>query len=105
VSKLRTAMSQSAHLHRSLLRYAHAFLVQTAETALANARNKNAERLARWLLMADDRIEGGELPLTHRFLSIMLGVQRPAVTVAVRALEVSSTLGGASSPSSTDKGW
>jgi CRP-like cAMP-binding protein len=87
VSKLRTAMDQSVHLHRSLLRYGYTFLMQTAQTALANARNKNAERLARWLLMAGDRIEGDELPLTHKFLSIMLGVQRPAVTVAVRALE------------------
>ena len=80
-------MDQSVPLHRSLLRYAHAFLVQTGQTALANGRSKNTERLARWLLMADDRIDGGELPLTHKFLSIMLGVQRPGVTVAVQALE------------------
>jgi CRP-like cAMP-binding protein len=86
-AKLRSAMDQSVHLHRALLRYAHAFLIQTAHTALANGRSKNAERLARWLLMADDRIDGGELALTHRFLSIMLGVQRPGVTVAVRTLE------------------
>jgi CRP-like cAMP-binding protein len=37
--------------------------------------------------MADDRIDGAELPLTHNFLGIMLGVQRSAVTVAVQALE------------------
>jgi len=37
--------------------------------------------------MAHDRIDGGELPLTHKLLAIMLGVQRPAVTVAVQALE------------------
>jgi CRP-like cAMP-binding protein len=37
--------------------------------------------------MADDRLDGGELPLTHKFLGIMLGVQRSAVTVAVQALE------------------
>jgi CRP-like cAMP-binding protein len=86
-TKLRAAMDQSVPLHRSLLRYAHAFLIQTGQTALANGRSKNTERLARWLLMADDRIDGGELPLTHKFLSIMLGVQRPGVTVAVQALE------------------
>ena len=86
-AKLRWAMNRSARLHRSLLRYAHAFLIQTAQTALANGRSKNAQRLARWLLMADDRIEGAELPLTHKFLSIMLGVQRPAVTLAVQVLE------------------
>ena len=86
-AKLRAAMNQSVPLHRSLLQYAHTFLIQSAHTALANGRSKNAERLARWLLMADDRIDGGELPLTHRFLSIMLGVQRPGVTLAVQSLE------------------
>jgi CRP-like cAMP-binding protein len=85
--KLRQAISKSAGLHRALLPCVHAFLVQTAETALANGRSKNEERLARWLLMADDRIDGGELPLTHKLLAIMLGVQRPAVTTAVQALE------------------
>ena len=86
-AKLRWAMDQSVRLHRSLLRCAHAFLIQTTQTALANGRSKNEERLARWLLMADDRVDGGEVPLTHKFLGIMLGVQRPAVTVAVQALE------------------
>jgi CRP-like cAMP-binding protein len=65
----------------------NAFLIQTTETALANGRSKNEERLARWLLMADDRIDGSDLPLTHKLLAIMLGVQRPAVTATVQALE------------------
>ena len=42
---------------------------------------------ARWLLMANDRLDGDELPLTHNLLAIMLGVQRPGVSVAVEALE------------------
>ena len=37
--------------------------------------------------MADDRIDGSELPLTHEFLAMMLGVRRPGVTVAVQELE------------------
>jgi CRP-like cAMP-binding protein len=86
-AKLRNAIAQSVTLHHSLLQCVNAFLVQTTETAVANGRAKNEERLARWLLMADDRIDGGELPLTHKLLAIMLGVQRPAVTVAVQALE------------------
>jgi CRP-like cAMP-binding protein len=86
-SKLRQAIGDSVSLHRSLLRCVHAFLIQTSETALANGRSKDAERLARWLLMADDRLDGHKLPLTHKLLGIMLGVQRPAVSVAVRALE------------------
>jgi CRP-like cAMP-binding protein len=63
------------------------FLIQTTETALANGRSKNEERLARWLLMAHDRLDGGELPLTHKLLGVMLGVQRSAVTATVLALE------------------
>jgi CRP-like cAMP-binding protein len=69
-----------------LLRYAHYFQTQTTETALANGRSKIEERLARWILMADDRIDGDELPLTHEFLSVMLGIQRTGVTVAIKAL-------------------
>jgi CRP-like cAMP-binding protein len=84
---LRAAIDQSVTLHRSLLRYAHAFLEQTVRTAVANGRGKIEERLARWLLMADDRIKGGELPLTHEFLAMMLAVRRPGVTAAVQGLE------------------
>lgn len=76
-ARLRQAIARSAGLHQSLLQCVHAFLIQTAETALANGRSKNEERLARWLLMADDRVDGGELALTHKLLAIMLGVQRP----------------------------
>jgi len=83
----RAAMGESVRLHRSLLRCAHAFLIQTAQTALANGRSTMEARLARWLLMADDRIGGGEVPLTHRFLAVMLGVHRPGVTKTVQSLE------------------
>jgi CRP-like cAMP-binding protein len=51
--------------------------MQTTTTALANGRSKVAERLARWLLMAHDRVDGNELPLTHEFLGMMLGSPRP----------------------------
>lgn len=86
-AKLRHALTQSIDLHNAMLRSVHAFLVQTTETALANGRSKNEERLARWLLMADDRIDGGVLPLTHKLLGIMLGVERSAVSAAVKRLE------------------
>jgi CRP-like cAMP-binding protein len=68
------------------LNYGHTFLVQTAYTALANSRSKMEERLARWLLMANDRAGQG-LSLTHEFLAIMLGVRRPGVTIAISFLE------------------
>jgi CRP-like cAMP-binding protein len=70
-----------------MLRYAHAYLLQTTSTALANGRSKIEERLARWLLMAHDRIDGDQLPLTHEFLYLMLGVRRSGVTTALQALQ------------------
>jgi CRP-like cAMP-binding protein len=86
-ANLGRAVEQSPALHRHLLRYGHAFVVQTAQTALANGRSKLEERLARWLLMANDRLDGNEVPLTHEFLSVMLGVRRPGVTTALDLLE------------------
>src|SRR5215217_2479975 len=84
---LRAALRHSPSLQAGLLRYAHALMVQTAETAYANAGFTIEARLARWILMTDDRLAREELPLTHDFLSMMLGVQRPGVTIAVQTLE------------------
>ena len=84
--ELRQAMQDSGSLRDSLLKFVQAFSVQTTHTAICNARAKLDERLARWLLMAQDRIQSDILPLTHEFLSLMLGVRRPGVTVALKAL-------------------
>ncbi len=86
-AKLRQAIDRSVTLHRSFLRYGNAFINQTARTAVANGRSRIEERLARWLLMAHDRIDGNEMPLTHEFLSLMLGVRRAGVTEALNFLE------------------
>lgn len=86
-AELVKAMRSSTTLRSSLLLYAHAFLVQATQTAKANGRSKIEERLARWLLMAHDRLENDELVITHEFLSVMLGVRRPGVTVALSFLE------------------
>ena len=86
-AKLRAAIDASTSLHQVLLRFAHAFMIQATQTALANGRSKIEERLARWLLMANDRVDGDELKLTHEFLATMLGVRRSGVTVALQELE------------------
>jgi CRP-like cAMP-binding protein len=85
-ANFRAAIDQSGDLLRALLLFVDSFLSQAAETALANGRSNIEQRLARWLLMAHDRIDG-ELPLTQAFLSIMLGVRRAGVTTAVQELE------------------
>ncbi|TPM84151.1 Crp/Fnr family transcriptional regulator [Mesorhizobium sp. B2-3-3] len=86
VENLRAAIAQSQTLGESLLRYAHAFLVQSSRTALVNGHSKIEERLARWLLMVHDRSEG-KIYLTHEFLATMLGARRPGVTTALQMLE------------------
>jgi CRP-like cAMP-binding protein len=63
------------------------FLIQTSHTALSNGTASIEERLARWLLMAQDRLGGDEVPLTHEFLSLMLGVRRAGVTGALNQLD------------------
>jgi CRP-like cAMP-binding protein len=85
--KLRMALAKSSSLQKALLGSAHKFLNQTSNTALSNGTATVEERLARWLLMANDRLKGDEVPLTHEFLSLMLGVRRAGVTVALNYLE------------------
>ena len=84
---LRRAMAASATLQQHLLRFVHAFTVQIGQTALANASHLIEERLARRLLMCHDRVDGDDLVATHEFLSLMLGVRRGGVTVALQSLE------------------
>jgi CRP-like cAMP-binding protein len=72
---------------KTTLLYVHALMRQTTDTALSNGRHKIEERLARWLLMADDRLDDHEIPLTHEFLGVMLGTARPGVTIALKELE------------------
>jgi CRP-like cAMP-binding protein len=83
---LRQAMQTSASMRNCFLHFAQAFMVQAAHTAVANGRGKLEERLARWLLMVHDRLEGNELPLTHEFIALMLNVRRAGVTEAVQGL-------------------
>jgi CRP-like cAMP-binding protein len=80
-------METSKSLRMLLLRYVQVFMVQTAHTAISNARGRLDARLARWLLMAHDRVRDETLPLTHEFLSLMLGVRRAGVTEALHSLE------------------
>ena len=84
---LREALEASATLRQAFLQYAYAFMTQVTGTALSNGRQKIEERLARWLLLADDRLDNHEIPLTHEFLGVMLGTARPGVTIALRELE------------------
>jgi CRP-like cAMP-binding protein len=74
------------------LKYVQTFGVQTAHTAMSNALSRLDHRLARWLLMAHDRISGDVLTFTHEFLSNMLAVRRAGVTDALNSLERQSLI-------------
>lgn len=84
---LRQAMDENRSLRALLLRYAMAFSMQVTMTAACNSRHLIEQRLARWLLMAHDRSVGDEFPMTHEFMSLMLGVRRAGVTVAAGVLQ------------------
>jgi CRP-like cAMP-binding protein len=81
------AVDQSPSLRKLLLRYAQVQFVQAVQTAFVNATYQSEVRLARWLLMCHDRVDGDELVMTHEFVSLMLGVQRSSATLAIQALE------------------
>jgi CRP-like cAMP-binding protein len=85
-SAFREEAGRSTALSGLLLCYAQALQVQVSVSAACNGRHALAERLARWLLTARDRAPSDELPLGHEFLSMMLGVRRAGVTVALGTL-------------------
>jgi CRP-like cAMP-binding protein len=81
------AMRESPRFQRLLYRYVLALYEQTAQHAACNRLHALEERCARWLLMTHDRMDGDILPLKQVFLAQMLGVHRPAVTLAAGALQ------------------
>jgi CRP-like cAMP-binding protein len=88
-------ISDSPTIFRMMLLFAHVFLVQASYTALANAKGSLEARLARWLLMAQDRLGANELLLSHEFLALMLGVRREGVTIAVQHFETQGLISSA----------
>ena len=74
-------------LRLSLNRYVLVQGLQIAQIAACNRLHEIEQRLARWLLMCQDRVGCEFLPVTHEFLAQMLGVHRPSVTVAIRTLQ------------------
>jgi CRP-like cAMP-binding protein len=80
-------LGQSASMRVALLRYAHAFFNQVAQSAACNHFHNIQQRTCRWMLMTHDRMQSDEFLLTQEFLAMMLGVQRTGVTAAAGALQ------------------
>lgn len=70
-----------------LLKFINSLLLQTSQTALCNRIHSDQERLARWLLLSDDRIESNQLPLPRELLAKMLGRNKAGVSIAASTLE------------------
>ena len=84
---LQDALTARPSIFRPLGLFIHTLMVQMGETVYANVTFNIEARLARWILLTQDRTDGDDLQLTHEFLSTMLGVRRPGVTSATHALE------------------
>jgi len=84
---LEKALLECPVLERRMQQYGQVMAMQGAQIAACNRLHEVDERLARWLLMSQDRL-GGEVlvPLTHEFLAHMLGTRRSSVTVAAGVL-------------------
>lgn len=80
-------LSHSPVLEKSLNRYAQSLGMQAIHVAACNRLHEVDERLARWLLMSQDRLGGDVVPLTQEFLAHMLGTRRASVTVAAGILQ------------------
>jgi Crp-like helix-turn-helix domain len=74
-------------LHGLLLHYTHALMFQIAQSAACNSHHSVEERCCRWLLMTRDRVQSDQFPITHEFLSQMLGVRRASITVVAGMLQ------------------
>lgn len=93
VASFRVLAEEASSLRDALHRYAFALYALTAHASACNRRHTAAQRMARWLLLAHDRIGSDTLPLTHKFLAQMLGVRRSTVTVIAEELREAGAIG------------
>jgi CRP-like cAMP-binding protein len=87
VGALQNTLESALQFQLMLSRYAVVRSMQVAQTAACNRLHDIEQRLARWLLMAQDRVDSGTLPITHDFLATMLGTDRPTVSLAAGVLQ------------------
>ncbi len=86
-SLFRRELARSPTMQVVMLRYVHALFNQVAQSAACNHFHSLEQRCCRWLLMTRDRMDSDNFLLTQEFLAMMLGVQRPGVSIAAGALQ------------------
>src|SRR5207248_2548386 len=87
MAALQKLLRSSPRLYAMLTRYAIILGLQVGQTGGCNRLHALDQRLARWLLLTQDRVGSGSLEITHDFLATMLGTDRPSVSLAARALQ------------------
>jgi CRP-like cAMP-binding protein len=87
VEKFRDVCAERGALYDVIGRYAQSVIAQMMQSAACNALHPVQERCARWLLMTHDRMHLQDFHLSHEFLAVMLGVQRPTVSGVAGALQ------------------
>lgn len=86
-SLFKEELARSATMQVVMLRYVHALFNQVAQSAACNHFHSLEQRCCRWLLMTRDRMQSDDFLLTQEFLAMMLGVQRPGVSIAAGGLQ------------------
>src|SRR5258708_37861214 len=84
---VRGEMDRGGAFYDLLTRYAQALIGFIMQSTACNAVHSVEQRLARWLLMAEDRMESDDFPLTQEFAAMMLGTTRPTVSLVAATLQ------------------
>jgi CRP-like cAMP-binding protein len=93
VGDFRREIAKHGALHDLLGRYTQVVIAQMMQTTACNALHQVQQRCARWLLMTHDRMHEHDFNLSHEFLAVMLGVQRPTVSVVAATLQDAGLIG------------
>jgi CRP-like cAMP-binding protein len=92
VEDFRREIAGHGALHDILGRYTQVVIAQMMQTTACNALHQVQQRCARWLLMTHDRMHEQNFTLSHEFLAVMLGVQRPTVSVVAATLQAAGLI-------------
>jgi CRP-like cAMP-binding protein len=80
-------MDRRGAFYNLVIRYSQALMSQMVQTTVCNGLHSAEQRCCRWLLTTQDRVGSDQIPLTHEFLAMMLGVTRPTVTLVIGTLQ------------------